>query len=112
MYYAANNSFGSETSIGFANTWDVLAFDTKANRDDYVENGNLSTRAIKRNQVTGYIYHSPEPFTTQHYALVNHYEFCPDYMTAPKGYVGHVEISNGFMSITGDTPGYVRALRA
>jgi len=36
MYYASINAYGSETSSGFANTWSVKAFSTKAERDEYV----------------------------------------------------------------------------
>ena len=33
MFYAKLNHHGSSTSVGFANTWQVVGFDTKAARD-------------------------------------------------------------------------------
>ena len=36
-YYAQFNSHGSDTSVGFANTWQVASFATKAARDAWVE---------------------------------------------------------------------------
>jgi len=54
-YYAADNYYGSETSVGFANTWYVLAFRSKKERDDYVSaSHNLSARAIKSSEVKKY----------------------------------------------------------
>lgn len=35
-YYAQVNAYGSETDIGFANTWSVLAFDSASLRDAWV----------------------------------------------------------------------------
>jgi hypothetical protein len=52
-YYAETNHYGNETSVGFANTWLVLAFESKAERDAFVEsheNKNLSTAAITRKE--------------------------------------------------------------
>lgn len=47
MYYAAVNSYATETSIGFANTWGVLGFATKSMRDAYVDCAtDLATKAI------------------------------------------------------------------
>lgn len=61
-YYAADNLYGSDTSIGFTNTWRVMVFSSKAARDDFVENGNRSTRSIKRREIGQYI-PAPKPFT-------------------------------------------------
>jgi len=47
-FYAADNSYGSETDIGFSNTWYVVSFDTKELRDAFVNKSNrCSTRSIK-----------------------------------------------------------------
>lgn len=55
MFYAADNHYGSQTDLGFANTWYVVAFLTKASRDAYVEaSDRLSTRAIKAREVKKY----------------------------------------------------------
>lgn len=48
MFYAAINSYATETSIGFANTWSVIGFEVKAMRDRYVKNAtDLATRVCK-----------------------------------------------------------------
>lgn len=36
-YYAKANQYGSDTSVGFANTWYVAGFATKAARDAWVD---------------------------------------------------------------------------
>jgi hypothetical protein len=55
MYYAAFNSHATETSIGFANTWGVIGFATKAMRDAYVKRTNdLATKAITAKEVGKY----------------------------------------------------------
>lgn len=49
VYYANYNKYGSEGDVGFANTNQALAFETKRARDEYVEeygNRNLSIRPI------------------------------------------------------------------
>ena len=51
MHYAANNIYGTSTSVGFSNTWRVFAFATKASRDAFVEDGNMSARAVKRKDI-------------------------------------------------------------
>ena len=65
MYYAAQNAYGSETSIGFSNTWYVLAFRSKKCRDAYVlKSDRLDVRPCKRDEITGYV-GRPKPFTGQ-----------------------------------------------
>jgi len=55
QYYAADNHYGNESSIGFANTWYVLAFASKAARDDFVDGSDkASTRAIKASEIKQY----------------------------------------------------------
>jgi hypothetical protein len=56
-FYAAINVRGNETSIGFSNTWGVLEFTSKAERDEFVEitkERNISVRAIKATEVKKY----------------------------------------------------------
>lgn len=55
MYYAAKNTYASATDIGFANTWYVLGFATKAMRDLHVKNASdLATRAITTREFKRY----------------------------------------------------------
>ena len=55
-YFAATNSYSSETSIGFANTWSVYVFDSKAKRDQYVSQAtDISTRAICKKEIKNYV---------------------------------------------------------
>lgn len=55
MYYAANNSYASPTSVGFDNTWYVVGFATKADRDAYVSAADgMAARAITRREVKSY----------------------------------------------------------
>ena len=55
MYYAAVNSYATETSIGFANTWGVLGFATKAMRDAYVKRAtDLATKPITSRELRDY----------------------------------------------------------
>lgn len=63
MKYAANNSYGNETSTGFANTWYVLAFDSAAHRDAYIDaSKSLAARPISRSQIRQYV-EAPKPFS-------------------------------------------------
>lgn len=51
-FYAADNSYGSETDAGFYNTSYVIAFPSKAARDEYVAaSPRCSTIAIKASQI-------------------------------------------------------------
>lgn len=55
MYYVAINQYASETSMGFANTWQVAGFATKLERDQYVNKAtDLATKAIKAKEVNRY----------------------------------------------------------
>ena len=55
MYYALSDSFTGdnpqEAAHGFANTKEVIAFRTKKERDEWLENTNLLTaKALTRNE--------------------------------------------------------------
>lgn len=67
-YYAANNSYGSETSVGFANTWGVKVFASKKDRDEFVRNGDLSARAIKKTEIGRYL-GAVKPFSGKAYMI-------------------------------------------
>lgn len=55
MFYAADNAYGSSTSVGFSNTWRVSAFIDRASRDAFVVSGDRSTKAIKRAEIGRYL---------------------------------------------------------
>jgi len=70
MYYAATNSYATETSVGFYNTWGVMAFETKKERDQFVKDAtDLATKAITRREVPGYINPTPKPFSGEAYII-------------------------------------------
>lgn len=55
MFYAAVNSYATETSIGFSNTWGVLGFATRQMRDAYVQQAkDLATKAITSSEIRTY----------------------------------------------------------
>jgi len=63
MFYAAINTYGSESSTGFANTWNVLAFHDKQSRDAFVNATNRQDiRAITRKDIPRYV-EQPKPFS-------------------------------------------------
>lgn len=54
-YYAADNFYGSETDLGFSNTWYVIAFPDAKARDEFVASSRRrSTRSIKASEISGY----------------------------------------------------------
>ena len=56
-FFAARNQYGSDTSVGFNNTWDVLCFPSRAARDRFVDDNSsdMSVRAITKKEVTLYL---------------------------------------------------------
>lgn len=55
MYYAADNFYASPTTVGFANTWFVSGFATRAARDAYVaDSDGMAARAITRRELRKY----------------------------------------------------------
>ena len=63
LFYAATNSYATESSIGFTNTWNVYAFKSKELRDEYVADANdLSTRVITKREIGEYI-EAAKPFS-------------------------------------------------
>ena len=97
MFYAADNSYSSETDIGFVNTWYVLAFETRRTRDEYVNTApGMAARSIKRNEVVRYAAmggrRRPQPFTGEYWGVVPDWRYVYGEATAPIGYVGHVEV--------------------
>lgn len=91
-YYAAKNMYGSPTSIGFAN-WEVYVFDDKHSRDQFVLNGDMSTRAIRRNEVTSYAGfggRGPKPFSGEHWCIDDSDTYLE---TSPEGLIGKIQVS-------------------
>jgi hypothetical protein len=99
-YYAAENT------MGFENTWDVLVFDSKRNRDDYIERRdgydgwtgrNIQCLAIRKNEVTQYAanyslthnrYNTPKPFSGECW-MISHWHD----RDAP-GFIGEVFVGH------------------
>ena len=86
MFYAADNRYGSSTSIGFANTWRVLAFADRKSRDHWVEDNrhDMSVRTIKRADIGKYL-EDVKPFSGEAVCIDSNL----DYMDA-EGLVGLV----------------------
>jgi hypothetical protein len=56
-FYAAINTYGSETGIGLSNTWGVMSFPSKKERDKFVselKDTNISVRPILSSDVKTY----------------------------------------------------------
>ena len=54
-FYAAKNTYATNTNIGFVNTWYVAKFATKAQRDAHVEWAtDLATKAISSKEIRKY----------------------------------------------------------
>lgn len=93
--------YAAENAKGFANTWDVLVFDSKKTRDEYVAENDgydhhtqkvIDCRAIKKSQVTefaaNYNYSKPRPFTGECWMIQDHLR---DGASIP-GYIGDVVV--------------------
>lgn len=63
MKFAANNTYSYENSLGFSNTWYVLAFEDAESRDAYVNScTELAARAITKAEIRKYV-DRPKPFS-------------------------------------------------
>lgn len=98
--------YAAENAQGFANTWDVLVFDSKKSRDEYVAerdgyNHNtqkmVDCRAIKKSQVTEFAANlcltqnrviKPRPFSGECWMVAN---ILRDGAEIP-GYIGDVYV--------------------
>lgn len=68
-YFAVDNAYSTETSMGFSNTWMVLVFLSRKDRDDFVSNSkDLGTKAIKRSEIGEYL-EKPKPFSGKAWVL-------------------------------------------
>lgn len=91
MFYAAINRYATEYSVGFFNTWGVIAFESKSHRDDFVKSAtDLATRAITKKEVPSFITRKPRPFSRECYVIVD--ESFDLYKIA--GYVGTVVVGD------------------
>lgn len=94
MYFAADNRYGNETGIGFANSWYVMAFASKETRDEFVSVSNsMAARPISADEVTRYAsmnsdFSTPKPFSGEFWAIWD------DRITELDGYIGTVVIAN------------------
>lgn len=93
IHYAATNQYASESDIGFANTWIVVAFHSRKARDSFVsEATDIATKAIKRREIGRYIAR-PKPFTGRYWAI-DSTPIWPDVLMGrkpqPHGYLGYV----------------------
>lgn len=69
MKFAANNSYATDTSTGFSNTWFVLAFADQQSRDHYVSQAQgLAVKAIAKADIRRYV-KAPKPFTGERRAV-------------------------------------------
>lgn len=65
FFYLAENRYGDSTSCGFANTWQVLVFRSKKDRDQYAEENadNQGVRIIRKRDIGTYMDDDrPRPF--------------------------------------------------
>jgi hypothetical protein len=97
MFYAADNHYSRNTGVGFANTWYVLAFETRAARDEYVRTAaGMAARAILKSEVTRYATsggrEGPKPFSGEYFGIDTRlYQFDDN---APRGMLGEVRVIN------------------
>ena len=89
-YYAIVNLYGSETSHGFSNTWQILVFKTKNSRDKYVEKSpNITTSKIKKSELSGYTPYV-KPFSGDYLGI----EPAPE--KEINGFIGYVVVANQY----------------
>lgn len=68
-YFAVTNSYSTASSLGFSNTWKVLAFTNKTDRDNFVLSSNkLATKSIRKSEIGKYI-EAPKPFSGQAFCI-------------------------------------------
>lgn len=82
-HYILFNYYGSETDVGFQNSWSAMAFDSRADRNDYVQrhrDRDMSIRACSRSDALKYAERLDGEIFLRHYEP----EMCGDVM--PKHY--------------------------
>jgi hypothetical protein len=90
-YFACQSAHGGLTSYGFSNDIDVFVFESKSDRDKFVqESKNLSCKAIRKSQVTSkasnynlrtHQRYKPKPFSGEFWGIDNSWlpEFAEKY---------------------------------
>lgn len=69
-YYLAINSYSTESSIGFSNTWRVLVYKTRTARDvAFDEHSGLGIKKITKKEISRYMSGRPSPFTGQRFCI-------------------------------------------
>ena len=74
MYYLATNRYSWDNQVGFSNTWNVLAFETKALRQQWLtryedrHGEQIGVCPIKKREIGKYI-RRPKPFSGECWAV-------------------------------------------
>lgn len=99
-YFAKANSYATNVNAGFANTWDVLVFTTKKERDSFIENDSrIGTSAISKKEVTKWAsnysltqnkHNAPRPFSGEYWGINVFYS------DEEKGIVGKIEVCSPY----------------
>ena len=95
-YYVSYNHYGYTTSVGFTNTWDVLAFICKHDRDVFINTysaKNRSIQAICKKDIPKY-HQAAKPFSGQRRALMMSVSF--DYLAYPVYQVVNCYANEGY----------------
>jgi len=87
MHYSLHNHYASETDVGLANTYYVLAWRDRASRDAYVSAQTDRCSAPVRRRDIGKYLSRPKPFSGEAFRLV------ADGWDEP-GFVGEVQTSS------------------
>lgn len=97
-FFSSENLYGSSTSSGFANTNIVLVWDSKKNRDSYVNSSkNRTCQIINKSQVTFYASNEgkkPRAFSSEYWGIDPNTDWFFRFIVTPKGFLGIVQISN------------------
>lgn len=63
-FFATDNIYATESSVGFANTWRVLVFSSLSDRNLYVaKSKDIATRPIYKKEISKYFTDKPKPFS-------------------------------------------------
>ena len=92
-FFAKDNHYGSQTSEGFGNTYYVLAFDSKAARDAYVESRreqSIAAGPVLKKDVTTFVSSTPRRYSTEYYGIAD----VSGRAALIDGCIGYVEVYN------------------
>ena len=116
-YYTAESAHGSESSHGFSNDTIVLVWESRAARQQYLDNvRNLSARAIRRDEVADHAANwsvtenrdnSPRPFSNECWIIRKDDTIgCPG--NTVEGLVGYVTVEDSRFLMSDDEKFYGR----